>query len=185
VTITSSRSGRNLLLHVEGLDPFIINPLPGKAGMAMTDTYLQTATGHANQEESALALAMALDGAVHDPETDTWLPVPVEERVNTNRMDMELSIGEIEDVAMAAMFWQTILNDSGVSIYLGAGGGVGGHTKAMWALVTRLGLSPLLTSPSSALEDLTRLVESIPSTSTPPSGAKPGKQPQDKLPKKK
>jgi len=183
--ITATQEGRNLHLHVEGLDPFIVKPLPGKAGMAMTDAYLQTATGAGDPQTMPLFLAMALDGATHDPDTDEWLPVPLEERANGNRMDMELSVGEIEDVAMCAMFWQTILNDSGVSIYLGEGGGVGGHTKAMWALVTRLGLSPLLTSPSSALDDLTRLVESIPSTSTPPSGNKPGKKPQDRRPKAK
>jgi len=182
--ITATQEGRNLHLHVEGLDPFIVKPLPGNAGMEATDTYLNMATGTGSQVDVTLALVMALDGGVHNTETDRWEPVPEKERTNSNRLGTELSTAEMEDVSMAAFFWQTILGPAGVNTYLTNGGGVGGHTKAMWALVTRLGLSPLLTSPSSALEDLIQLQGSIPSTSTRPSGNKPGKKPQDRLPKK-
>ncbi|GAA3730079.1 hypothetical protein GCM10022239_03360 [Leifsonia bigeumensis] len=185
MAITATQEGRNLHLHVEGLDPFIVKPLPGEAGYKMTEAYLSTARGGGDQLEATLALVMAVDGAVHDPETDQWTPVPEEERTNSNRMGKELSTSETEDVAMAAFFWQTILGAAGVSIYLENGGGVGGHTKALGALVQRLGLSPLLTSPSSALENLIQLQASIPSTSTPEGGKKPGRQPQDRLPKKK
>ncbi len=185
MAITATQEGRNLHLHVEGLEPFVVRPLPGNAGMQITDTYLDTATGRGDQVEATLALVMSLDGAVHNPETDLWEPVPEAERTNSNRIGNELSTAEMEDVSMAAFFWQTILGAAGVNTYLEAGGGVGGHTKAMWALVQRLGLSPLLTSPSSALEDLTQLLGSIPSTSTPEGGKKPGRQPQDRLPKRK
>ena len=183
--VTATQEGRNLHLHVEGLEPFVVKPLPGLAGMQITDTYLDTATGRGNQIEATLALVMALDGAVHNPETDLWEPPPEEQRANSNRVGLELSTAETEDVSMAAFFWQTILGAAGVNTYLESGGGIGGHTKAMWALVQRLGLSPLLTSPSTALEDLTRLLGSIPSTSTPEGGKKPGKRPQDRRPKQK
>lgn len=183
--ITATQEGRNLHLHVEGLDPFIVRPLPGNAGMQVTDTYLKMATGTGNQVDVTLALVMALDGARLNEGTNLWEPVPETERDNSNRIGTELSAAEMEDVSMAAFFWQTILGPAGVNTYLENGGGVGGHTKAMWALVTRLGLSPLLTSPSSALDELILLQGSIPSTSTPPSGKKPGKQPQDRQPKRK
>ena len=180
MSISATQEGRNLHLHVEGIDtPFIIKPLPAPAGMQITYTYLRTATGLATREETAEAIAMAVDGATLDGEK--W--VPADRPVGT-RMEQELSIGETEDVAMAAFFWQTILNDTGVNIYLNAGGGVEGHTKAMRALIERLGLSPLLTSPSSALDALTQLQESSPSTSTPQGGGKPGRRLFDRLPKK-
>jgi len=180
----ATQVGRNLHLTMEGLDPFIVKPLPGNAGLQATDAYLSMATGNGDQTEVTLGIVMALDGAVHNKETDVWEPVPEAERINSNRLGTELSAAEMEDVSMAAFFWQTILGPAGVNVYLENGGGVGGHTKAMWALVTRLGLSPRLTSPSTALEDLIQLQGSIPNTSTPPDGNKPGKQPQDKLPKK-
>lgn len=183
MAITATQHGRNLHLTVEGLPPFVVKPLPGNAGLQITDTYLYMATGSGDKVETALSLVMALDGATHDTETDTWVPVPEIERTNAVRLGNEVSASEAEDISMAAFFWQTILGTSGVNIYLESGGGVGGHTKAMWALVTRLGLSPLLTSPSSALDALTQLQGSIQSTSTPQSGVKPGKQPQDRLPK--
>ncbi len=184
MAITATTEGRNLHLTVEGIDdPYVIRPLPGNAGMQITDTYLRGATGQADQEEITAALCMALDGAAKTDEG--WVPIPEDDRVNSTRIGDELSIGETEDVSMAAFFWQTILSDAGVNLYLSSGGGVEGHTKAMWALVTRLGLSPLLTSPSSALEDLIQLLGSTPSTSSPAGGRKPGKQPQDRLPKRK
>lgn len=183
MAIRATQEGRNLHLHVEGLEPFIIKPLPGEAGYKITESYLNQARGGGDQLEATLALVMAVDGAVHDPETDTWNPVPEQDRENSNRMGKELSTAETEDVAMAAFFWQTILGLSGVNIYLEGGGGVAGHTKALTAMVQRLGLSPLLTSPSSALEDLIQLQANTPNTSTPQSGRKPGRQPQDRLPK--
>jgi len=173
-----------LHLLVEGLDPFIVKPLPGNAGMQATDTYLNMATGTGSQVDVTLALVMALDGGAHNAETDRWEPVAESERINANRLGTELSTAEMEDVSMAAFFWQTILGPVGVNTYLANGGGVTGHTKAMWALVTRLGLSPLLTSPSTALEDLIQLQGSIPSTSTQRGGKKNAKQPQDRQPKK-
>lgn len=181
--ITASRDGRNLKLNVEGVDtPFVIRPLPGNAGHQLTETFLRTNIGQASSEEMSLALAMALDGGVLVD--DRWQPVPEEHRVNSRRLGTEVSLGEGEDIAMAALFWQTVLEDVGVNIYLSTGGGVEGLSKATGALVARTGLSSHLTSPSSALESLILLQGSTPNTSSPPDGAKPGKKPQDRQPKK-
>ena len=180
--ITAATEGRNLRLTVEGIDaPFIIKPLPGNAGYQLTDTFLRTNVGQATPDEMSEALAMALDGGVKDGAR--WMPVPDAHRVNSRRLGDEVSLGEAEDIAMAALMWQTVLQDTGVNIYLSSGGGVEGLSKATGALVARMGLSSQLTSPSSALESLIQLQGSIPSTSSLPDGVKPGKQPQDRRPK--
>jgi len=180
--ITASTEGRNLRLDVEGIDePFIIKPLPGNAGYQLTDTFLRTNIGQATPAEMNEALAMALDGGIKDG--DKWLPVPESQRFNSRRLGDEVSLGEAEDIAMAALMWQTVLQDAGVNIYLNAGGGVEGLSKATGALVARMGLSSQLTSPSSALESLIQLQASTPSTSSLQGGGKPGKQPQDRRPK--
>lgn len=180
--ITAATEGRNLRLTVEGIDePFIIKPLPGNAGYQLTDTFLRTNIGQATPTEMNDALAMAVDGGMKDG--DRWVPVPVEQRANWQRLGDEVSLGEAEDIAMAAMMWQTVLQDVGVNIYLNSGGGVEGLSKATGALVARMGLSSHLTSPSSALESLIQLQDSFPSTSSPRDGVKPGKQPQDRRPK--
>lgn len=180
--ITAATEGRNLHLTVEGLDePFIVKPLPGNAGYQLTDTFLRTNIGQATPEEMSEALAMALDGGVKDG--DRYVAVPDELRVNSKRLGDEVSLGEAEDIAMAALMWQTVLQDVGVNIYLSSGGGVEGLSKATGALVARMGLSSQLTSPSSALESLIQLQGSIPSTSSLPDGVKPGKKPQDRRPK--
>jgi hypothetical protein len=180
--ITASTEGRNLHLTVEGIDePFIVKPLPGNAGYQLTDTFLRTNVGQASPDEMSEALAMALDGGVKDG--DRWVAVRDELRFNSKRLGDDVSLGEAEDIAMAALMWQTVLQDVGVNIYLSSGGGVEGLSKATGALVARMGLSSQLTSPSSALESLIQLQGSIPSTSSHPDGAKPGKQPQDRRPK--
>lgn len=180
--IKAEQVGRDLHLTVEGIEaPFVIRPLPGRAGMQITDTYLKGATGQASNLEIEVALSIALDGAVL--EDDSWAPLPADERVNGNRMGVELSLIETEHVAQCAFFWQTVLGMAGVNAYIEAGGGVAGGSKALWALVVRLGISPSTTSPSSALESLISLA-STPTTSTHPDGKKPGKQPQDRQPKK-
>ena len=181
MTITAAQQGRDLHITVIGIEePFIIKPLPGRAGMQITDTYLNGATGAATSEQMTDALAIAVDGAVLDG--DLWVPRPLDERAVGNRMGLELSIPETESVALAAMFWQTILGVSGVNAYIEGGEGLAGGVKALWALVARLGLSPSRTSPSSALDTLIQLANT-PTTSTPTGGKPNVKQPQDRLPK--
>lgn len=182
MAITATQEGRNLHITVEGVDPFIVKPLPGNAGMQITETYL-LAAAHAEEATQAmpLALVMALDGAVQEGEL--WAPVPVEQRTNSLRMHNEISLAEIDTVAMCAFLWQTILNMKGVEIFLSSEG-VEGHTKALAALAARMGLSPLQTSPSSALEMLTLLQGSSRTTPSPGSGVSSVKLPQDRQPKK-
>lgn len=153
-TVSASIQGRNLALALDDIDePFIIRPIPGNAGHQVTDFYIRTLSRAAEPAEMALALAIALDGAVHT-KSDSWAPVPPEERVNSLRLGNEVSAAEGEDITMAAFFWQTILNAAGVNAYLSAGGGVAGIAKATMLLIHRMGLSPLVGSQQSALEAL-------------------------------
>jgi hypothetical protein len=181
MTITAAQQGRDLHLQIEGVEaPFVIHPLPGRAGMQITETYLNGAIGGTSNEEITDALAIALDGAVKVD--DIWVPVAEKDRINGNRMGDELSLTETEHVAQCAFFWQTVLGVAGVNAYIEDGGGVAGGSKALWALAMRLGLSPSRTSPSSALETLIQLANT-PTTSTPTGGKPNVKQPQDRLPK--
>lgn len=182
-TITAVQEGRNLHIRVEGIaDPYVVKPLPGNAGLQITDTYIAASMSQATAEETTDALAIALDGAVFDETTERW--VPNVDRPNSVRIGNELSLMETDTVAMTAFYWQTILGIKGVELFLASQGGVEGHTKALTAVTQRMGLSRLLTSPSSALESLTLLQGSSPSTSTRPGGAKPARQPQDRRPKR-
>lgn len=147
--ITASKDGRNLVLTMEGVDdPFVIRPLPGHAGRAITDIYLNSITGNTTGADLAAALQMAVDGAVLDG--DTWQPKPEAEQVNFNRIGMELSQEESELILMPAFFWQTILGMDGVRAYIDGGEGLSGTLKASGALSTRLGLLARRTSPASA-----------------------------------
>lgn len=156
--VTASTRGRDLALTVEGIDePFIIRPIPGNAGHQITDTFLRTNVGEASPEDMSVALAIAVDGAV--PGDDgKWEPVPESDRKTWARIGDELSIAEGENVAMCAFFWQTVLNGTGVDVYLTAGGGVAGLAKATWALVYRMGLTTPGAHPSTPMEALAELM---------------------------
>lgn len=147
--ITASKDGRNLVLTMEGVDdPFVIRPLPGHAGRAITDTYLNSMSGQTTAADLTAALQMAVDGAVLDG--DTWKPRPEAEQTNFNRFGLELSQAETEGIIMPAFFWQTILGMDGVRAYIEGGEGLAGTLKASGALSTRLGLLARRTSPASA-----------------------------------
>ncbi|MGN7977442.1 hypothetical protein ACTJJ4_07695 [Microbacterium sp. 22195] len=145
--ITAEKQGRNLVLTMEGVDqPFVIRPLPGHAGRQITDTYLATMGGRPDVDLLA-ALQMAVDGAILDGER--WVPRPEAEQENFNRIGMELSQDESEQILMPAFFWQTILGMDGVRAYIEGGEGLAGTLKASGALSVRLGLLVPRTSPSS------------------------------------
>lgn len=149
--ITTERHGRNLHIIVEGVDdPYVIRPLPGNAGIQVTATYLGSAGGIEDTQEFLHALVMAVDGAVEDPETGRWVPLPEDQWTNYNRIGRELRQGEAEMVIQPAFFWQTILGDDGVRIYLEDGGGLTGALKALGALRSRAGLLATRISPLSA-----------------------------------
>jgi len=179
--VTAHEVGRDLHLTVEGVAPYVVRPLPGRVGEQITHTYLNAAVGLASTEEMTDAFRMALDGAVRDG--DLFVPLPEDEQHNYNRIRNELRTAEAESILMPAFLWQTVLGLSGVTAFIEGGEGVAGGVKALWALTARLGISPSRTSPSSVLDELTRLQAATPSTSSLPGGVKPGKQPQDRQPK--
>lgn len=179
--VTASEVGRDLHLTVEGVAPFIVHPLPGRIGEQITSTYLSAAVGAASTEDMTDAFRIAVDGGVLDG--DRFVPRPIEEQHNYNRIQNELRTAEAESIVMPAFLWQTVLGLSGVTAFIQGGEGVAGGVKALWALTARLGISPSRTSPSTALDDLIQLQAGIPSTSSPQGGVKPGRQPQDRQPK--
>lgn len=148
--ITAAREGRKLVLTIEGLDPFVIEPLPGKAGLQLTDVYLK-GLGGAAAGEWIDTIAMALDGARQNALTGRWEPVPEEERRNSERLANEATSEEGESVSLAAFFWHTVLGWSGVKEFLDGGEGLGGTLKASAALASRLGFLTRMTSPLTEL----------------------------------
>ncbi len=148
MSVTATKVGRDLHLQFEGVDaPFVIRPLPGRAGLQITDTYLAISGGENRAQDLTQALQIAVDGAVRDG--DRWVPVPDDQQTNFNRIGEELSQDEAESILMPAFFWQTILGMDGVKAYLEGGEGLSGTLKATGALSRRLGLLVRPTSPSS------------------------------------
>lgn len=148
MSVTATKVGRDLHLQFEGVDaPFVIHPLPGRAGLQITDTYLAISGGETRAQDLTQALQIAVDGAVRDG--DRWVPVPDDQQTNFNRIGEELSQDEAESILMPAFFWQTILGMDGVKAYLEGGEGLSGTLKATGALSRRLGLLVRPTSPSS------------------------------------
>lgn len=148
MSVTATKVGRDLHLQFEGVDaPFVIHPLPGRAGLQITDTYLAISGGENRAQDLTQALQIAVDGAVRDG--DRWVPVPDDQQTNFNRIGEELSQDEAESILMPAFFWQTILGMDGVKAYLEGGEGLSGTLKATGALSRRLGLLVRPTSPSS------------------------------------
>lgn len=155
---------RDLVLTVEGTDPFVIRPLPGRQGKQITETYLNGAQGLAPGGDIEAALMIAVDGGVWDDEQGRFVPRPDPERTVYNRINDELRLGEAESILLPAFFWQTILGIAGVRAFIEGGEGMSGGVKALGALAARLGLSPSLTSPSSVLGNLIRLESTTPTT---------------------
>lgn len=146
MTVSAEKVGRNLHLTFEGVaEPFIIKPLPGRAGLQVTDTYLAVAGGENHAQALTEALQMSVDGARRDG--DRWVPLPEGEQPNFNRIGDELSQGEAEAILMPAFFWQTILGMDGVKAYIEGGEGLAGTLKATGALSRRLGIFVRPTSP--------------------------------------
>ncbi|MCI2959552.1 hypothetical protein MN032_17850 [Agromyces atrinae] len=161
----------------------MVRPLPGLAGLQVTETYLHGSLGAMRPDEMMGALLMSVDGAEHDPETGRWQPLPDEQRTNYIRIGMELSQSEAEAILMPAFFWQTVLGIDGVNAYLSGGGGVAGAAKALGALSQRLGRLIPQTSPRTASAALTS-AGSTPTTSSRPSTAPSVKLPRDRQPKR-
>ncbi|MFL2001434.1 hypothetical protein [Microbacterium sp. A1-JK] len=153
MTITADKVGRDLHITLEGVpDPFVIRPLPGRAGLQMTDTYLQFSGGNTTADMLA-ALQIAVDGARQNALTGVWEPLPEAEQTNYNRIGNELSQEEGNDILMPAFFWQTALGMDGVRQYIEGGGGLTGTLKATGALAARLGRLAPRTSPKASATD--------------------------------
>lgn len=148
MTIKAEKVGRDLhITPFEGVDPFVVRPLPGSAGVQITNTYLHGTVGLAPGAEVSAALQMAFDGARKNAITDLWEPLPEAEQTNWKRMGDELSQEESESVLMPAFFWQTVLGMDGVKAYISGGEGLSGVLKATGALTARLGRLAPRTSP--------------------------------------
>lgn len=152
MTVTAEKQGRNLVLTLEGVDPFMVRPLPGLAGVQITDAYIHAAGGMSAAEMDD-AFRMAVDGARENAITGRWEPLPIEEQANYARIGRELSQAEAEEILMPAFLWQTTLGMDGVNAYLEAGGGLPGTLKATGALSRRLGLLARRTSPKASATD--------------------------------
>ncbi|WP_295851173.1 hypothetical protein [uncultured Microbacterium sp.] len=151
MTVHAEKVGRDLHLKFDGIDqPFIIHPLPGRAGVQITDTYLAVSAGSDRAKEMTEALQIAVDGARQNALTGRWEPRPDDEQTNFNRIGLELSQDEAESILMPAFFWQTILGLDGVKVYLEGGEGLAGTLKATGALSRRLGLLARRTSPEAS-----------------------------------
>ncbi|WP_167131925.1 hypothetical protein [Paramicrobacterium chengjingii] len=173
-SVTAEQVGRNLHLVVEGAgDAFVISPLPGWAGMALTQQYLGIATGNIEPTGMEALLMHAVDGVTPERE---W----IEDGPVYTDIQNRLSLAEAQDVLIPAMLWQTVLGTKGVRTYLDEGGGDKGGVKALWSLVSTLGGSSSLISPASALETLIQSQADTRPTSSPQSGGRPGKKPQDR-----
>jgi hypothetical protein len=145
MTISVSKVGRDLHIHMEGVkEPFIIHPLPARAGIQVTDAYLNSTV---NPQALIEALQIAVDGGVKGDD-GVWVPLPEEQQTNYNRIGDELSQEEGNDVIMPAFFWQTVLGMDGVNEYIKAGEGLAGTLKATGALSARLGRLVQPTSPA-------------------------------------
>lgn len=148
--ITAEKVGRDLHITLDGVDgPFVVHPLPGLAGIQITETYLGVAGGAPAIRDMQSAMVMAVDGARQNSLTGRWEPVPAEEQTNYTRIGLELSQDEAESILMPAFLWQTTLGLDGVKAYIEGGGGLPGTLKATGALSRRLGLLLRPTSPSS------------------------------------
>ena len=151
MTVHAEKVGRDLHLTFDGIDqPFIVHPLPGRAGVQITDTYLAVSAGSDRAKEMTEALQIAVDGARQNALTGRWEPRPDDEQTNFNRIGLELSQDEAESILMPAFFWQTILGLDGVKVYLEGGEGLAGTLKATGALSRRLGLLARRTSPEAS-----------------------------------
>lgn len=148
--ITAEKVGRDLHIRLEGVDaPFVVRPLPGLAGVQITETYLGTAGGNPTVLDMDAAFRIAVDGGRQNAITGRWEPVPIEQQTNYNRIGLELSQDEAESILMPAFLWQTTLGLDGVKAYIEGGEGLAGTLKATGALFQRLGRLLPRTSPSS------------------------------------
>jgi hypothetical protein len=174
--VTAALQGRNLVFTVEGLEPFVVRPLPANQGRYVTSLYVDATIAvaratHLGQSVPGEpfthmndAMMICVDGGTWDDERQAAIPLPEADRVLWNRLDNEASQSEFKDIMHAAFFWNTVLGIDGVNQYLAEGGGDTGGLKLLGSLLTHMGKSLQLTSPSSESETQTPSQASTPST---------------------
>ncbi|MFF1875905.1 hypothetical protein, partial [Kitasatospora herbaricolor] len=164
-----TQQGRDLHILIEGVDdPFVIRPLPGRRGQQLTDYFLKIASqlpleGPDAPEDMETILNWAVNGV---DENGDWITAGE----NSRRVYNTLTLEEGQDVMLPAFYWSTVLGLKGVEEYFSVGGMAGG-VKAMGSLALTLGISPLVTSPSSVLATPTPSQASTTTTSTPNGGS--------------
>jgi hypothetical protein len=147
MTTTATLQGRSLAIHIDGIDdPFIIPPLGGRRGQALTNLFIEIVAGQRSGSEMEAVLEEATSAAVYE------------------RVQDELSLSEGQSVLLPAFYWQTVLGLDGVTAYMSGGEGMAGAKKALQLLVLSLGISPTQTAPSTALESLIQLQAPTPLT---------------------
>lgn len=156
--VAATLEGRNLKLTLPGIEPFIIAPLPGFAGEKATETFIQVAARVRAPEDLTEVWMLALDGVDADGAT-------IKDGPNWTRVRNTLSLHEGEEIIHPAFYWQTTLGIDGVNEFIEAGGGLAGAKKALERLILTLGISPMQTGRSGALENLTQLLAPTPPTS--------------------
>lgn len=142
--VTAVEQGRNLLITITGVEPFLVRPVVSSQGAWLTTEYFtilsQPLDGYEKFERMNALLCIALDGGVWTADGRVE-PRPESEQKNWPRLDTDVSLGEGRLIAELAFFWSTVLAMRGVEIYLEHGGGDAGTEQAVFALGATFGLS--------------------------------------------
>lgn len=175
MSVTAEQQGRNLILTVDGVEPFTIKPLPGFAGEKATEMFIRIAARELAPGQLVEVWQLAVDGVDENGDTITDGP-------NWTRIKNTLSLTEGESVIHPAFYWQTTLGIDGVNEFLEVGGGLAGAKKVLERLILTLGISPMQTVRSGALESLTQRVLTPPTT---PNTTQPGERPLNRRARRK
>lgn len=166
--ITAKLQGRRLILTVEGdpgdpaIEPFVVEPLPARLGRELSGRYIFAIEGLPPMYPDAPTVADDMIAAFG--------------RENYERADNELQISELEVVAQAAYFWQSLGGMDAVTELLspdddGKQGGPVGRGKAL--AVFRFRVAPLLQQILQSLESEHRTrTADTPATTTRSGGGK-------------
>ncbi len=160
MSVIAAQDGRNLKLTIDGVEPFIVKPLPGFAGAKATEMFIEIAARQRVPEDLEQVWQMVLDGITGADENGD--PIPVLDGPNWQRVRSTLSLHEGEDVIHPAFYWQTTLGIDGVNEFIESGGGLAGAKKVLERLILTLGISPMQTGRSGALGNLIQSLEPTP-----------------------
>jgi len=160
MTIRAEQKGRLLTLTVDGGDefgiqPYIVTPASAKVGRALSQAFilLSTRTAVMDADQVEAMYRTALDGGTLEDD-GTFVPNP--DGTNYDRAENELSQVEATELTHKVFMWQSLAGMDGVTAYdegAAAGNQVSGMVKSLRLLSDKLGLSPLLTSPSTVSEN--------------------------------